>query len=108
MPNIELSTGLSIRPEHIERAEYYPPEAFRQYGCHFGGPEMRDCPFLFIQMRNGMERISGSHAAEDAQALEDAGIRVIRHPAGTPASVRSGCYARGSRGSESVDVNPEP
>jgi hypothetical protein len=80
MPDVELSTGTVIRTENVSRAEFYPKDALRDYGCHFGGPEMRDCPFLFIEMRDGAQRVEGSEAETDAEALERAGVAVIRHP----------------------------
>jgi hypothetical protein len=80
MPAVQLSTGIVIRSENVEKAEYYPKNALDAYGCQFGGPEMRDCPFLFIQTRDGAERIQGESAARDATALEQAGVRVLRHP----------------------------
>ncbi len=79
MPEIRLSTGTLLRSEHIRRAEYYPKNSLDNYGCHFGGPEMRDCPFLFIQTEAGSERVSGAESASDANRLEEAGVRVIRH-----------------------------
>ena len=80
MPSIRLSGGTLIKSENIERAEYYPKDSLNTYGCHFGGPEMRDCPFPFIQLRDGAQRVEGDEAGRDAEALEKAGVRVIRHP----------------------------
>lgn len=80
MPPIALSNGTLVHSENIEKAEFYPVDSLANYGCHFGGPEMRDCPFLFIQMHDGVTRVNGERASSDAQLLEQAGIPVIRHP----------------------------
>jgi hypothetical protein len=80
MSAIALSNGTLIHSENIEKAEFYPVDSLATYGCHIGGPEMRDCPFLFIQMHDGVARVNGEAAASDAKVLEQAGVRVIRHP----------------------------
>jgi hypothetical protein len=79
MPELVLSTGKAIRTEDIDRAEYYATNSLNSYGCHFGGPEMRQCPFLFLQLKETTERVSGEQADADAIALERFGVRIIRH-----------------------------
>ena len=80
MPEIKLSTGAIIRSEEIERAEFYPENSLDSYGCHFGGKDMRECPYLYVGTTHSAERIRGFGAEVDALHLERAGIRVIRHP----------------------------
>jgi hypothetical protein len=78
LPAILLSDGTEIQSEDVEKAEYYPDNAFADFGCHFGGSEMRACPFLFLQLKNGCVRIDGEMSAGDAKRLEDAGLQVNR------------------------------
>ncbi len=79
MPKVALSNGLELTSEEIQRAEYYPPHSLDSYGCHFGGAEMRACPYLFIQTAESAERIGGAEAEKDAELLERVGVKVVRH-----------------------------
>jgi hypothetical protein len=75
---IVLSDGTEVRPDDVEHAEYYPKDAFSQFGCHFGGPDVRECPFLALKLRERVVRITGSGAENDAQKLEQAGVIIKR------------------------------
>jgi hypothetical protein len=80
MPSVVLSTGLVLELSVVERVEFYPEHSLDGYGCVFGGPEMRACPYLFVQTNETTARIDGAAAERDALLLEYSGVHVIRHP----------------------------
>lgn len=81
MSSIVLSNGTEIDAEDVERIEYYPKDSFAQFGCHFGGAEMRVCPFLSVQLTSRRLHIVGENAEHDAEILERAGLKLIRFKA---------------------------
>lgn len=70
MPALKLSTGIAIQSEHIQQVEYYPG----------GSLFISSLDFLYIRTTTGTTRITGRGAAQDADAIEQAGVRVYRRP----------------------------
>jgi hypothetical protein len=54
---VTLGDGTEVRAEEIERAGYYPKDAFSQLGCHFAGLKVRECPFLAVKLPETVVRI---------------------------------------------------
>jgi hypothetical protein len=70
MATLKLSTGIAIQSEQIQQVEYYPR----------GSLFMSSLDFLYIRTTSGTTRISGRGATQDADAIEQAGVRVYRRP----------------------------
>jgi hypothetical protein len=70
MAALKLSTGIAIQSEHIQQVEYYPG----------GSLFMSSLDFLYIRTTTSTTRITGPSAAQDADTIEQAGVRVYRRP----------------------------
>jgi hypothetical protein len=70
MATLKLSTGIAIQSEQIQQVEYYPR----------GSLFMSSLDFLYIRTTSGTTRITGRGAAQDADAIEQAGVRIYRRP----------------------------
>jgi hypothetical protein len=70
MAAIKLSTGSAIQSEHIEQVEYFPG----------GSLFLSGLDFLYIRTTTETTRIIGRCAAQDADAIEQAGVQVYRNP----------------------------
>jgi hypothetical protein len=68
MATVKLSTGIAIQSEQIQQVEYYPG----------GSLFVSSLDFLYIRTTTGTTRISGRGAAQDAHAIEQAGVRIYR------------------------------
>jgi hypothetical protein len=84
---VTLSTGITLLSEHVQQAAYYARGSFRINALiyamsqgRYGAPEIHEQDFLCIHTRDAKVHVLGSDAAEDATALEEAGIRVYRSP----------------------------
>jgi hypothetical protein len=80
MPELVLSNGFTIQPEHVRHAEYYPSGSLRSDGFISGVPIHHKQDFLFIRLSAGIAHVRGCGAERDATALEAAGVRVYRRP----------------------------
>jgi hypothetical protein len=98
MPTLKLCTGLRILSEHGQRAEPYGSGSVRSHRVicvllskSSGVLAARDKYFIYISAANG--------AAQNASALEQAGIRVYRgRPCATMTAgiTRASCVSRPS------------
>jgi hypothetical protein len=70
MAALKLSRGIAIQSEDIQQVEYFPG------GSLFAS----SLDFLYIRTTAGTTRIVGRNAAQDADAIEQAGVRVYRRP----------------------------
>ncbi|MGI8959231.1 MAG: hypothetical protein ACR2IV_05640 [Bryobacteraceae bacterium] len=80
MAAIKLSTGIVIQSEHIQQVEYYPGGSLWISSFVNGFEVLRDQDFLYIRTTTEARRITGRGAAEGADAIEQAGVRVYRRP----------------------------
>ena len=80
MAAIKLSTGIALQSEHIQQVEYYPSGSLWISTVINGLTAPRDQDFLYIRTTTGTTRITGRGAAQDADAIEQAGVRVYRRP----------------------------
>jgi hypothetical protein len=80
MAAIKLSTGIEMQSEHIQQVEYYPSGSLWISSFVNGFTLLRDNDFLYIRTTTGTTRITGRGAAQDADAIEQAGVRVYRRP----------------------------
>jgi hypothetical protein len=87
MAAIKLSTGIAMQSEHIQQVEYYPSGSLWISSFVNGFTVLRDNDFLYIRTTTGSTRITGRGAAQDADAIEQAGVRVYRRP--MPAILRA-------------------
>jgi hypothetical protein len=87
MAAIKLSTGMAMQSEHIQQVEYYPSGSLWISSFVNGFTALRDSDFLYIRTTTGTTRITGRGAAQDADAIEQAGVRVYRRP--MPAILRA-------------------
>jgi hypothetical protein len=80
MPALTLSTGVTFQTEAIRCAEYYPCGSLlnKVSVSRIWVPHEKD--FLFIRTAKGSTHVCGCGAAQDATALEEAGVRVNRRP----------------------------
>ena len=87
MATLKLSTGIEIQSQHIQQVEYYPSGSLWISAVVNGSTALRDQDFLYIRATTGTTRIIGRGAAQDADAIERAGVRVYRRP--MPAVLRA-------------------
>jgi hypothetical protein len=87
MPRVTLSTGVMVQSEHVQRAAYYPRGSLRGDALIYalsagrnGALETHEQDFLYLDTINGVVYVRGRDAAQDATALEEAGVRVYRCP----------------------------
>jgi hypothetical protein len=87
MPRVTLSTGVTLQSEHVQRAAYYPCGSLRSDALIYamsagrnGALETHEENFLYINAISGAVHVRGNDAAQDATALEEAGVRVYRCP----------------------------
>jgi hypothetical protein len=87
MPQLTLSTGRRLLSEHVKRAEYFPSGSLTIAAMLNLGPTRKnkaaathEQDFLYIRTVNGATHVRGGGAAQDATALEEAGVRVYRQP----------------------------
>ena len=78
MATLKLSTGIEIQSQHIQQVEYYPSGSLWISTVVNGLTESHDRDFLYIRTTMGTTRIMGRGAAQDADAIERAGVRVYR------------------------------
>jgi hypothetical protein len=87
MPMLTLSTGVRLFSEHVLRAEYYPCGSvlsdelidFLLSRNNTALPRQKQ-DFLYVRTIEGATRVRGNGAAQDATALEEAGIPLYRSP----------------------------
>jgi hypothetical protein len=96
MPRVTLSTGVTFPTECIRYAEYYPSRSRLNEGVVNCISAQREKDFLFIRTIRGSAHVRGNGAAQDAIALEEAGVRVERRPipAALPSTRSSRCASR--------------
>jgi hypothetical protein len=75
MAALKLSTGGEIQSEQIQKVEYYAGGSLWM-SCGF--TELADHTFLYIRTATGTIRVTGRRAAQDADTIEQAGVRVNR------------------------------
>jgi hypothetical protein len=87
VPAVTLSTGLRLLPEHVQMAAYYPSGSLRSSALlhslmagHVGLSATHEQDFLYVRTVDGAARVRGTSAAQDAAALEEAGVHVYRSP----------------------------
>jgi hypothetical protein len=80
MPTLTLSTGDTLQTEGIRGAEFYPCGSLLNKASVNAIWVQREQDFLYIRTAKGSTHVRGSGAAQDATALEQAGIRVNRRP----------------------------
>jgi hypothetical protein len=87
VPAVTLSTGFRLLPEHVQMAAYYPSGSLRSSALlnglmagHVGVSATHEQDFLYVRTLDGAARVRGTSAAQDAIALEEAGVRVYRSP----------------------------
>ncbi|MGI9070169.1 MAG: hypothetical protein ACR2JB_02280 [Bryobacteraceae bacterium] len=87
MPMLTLSTGVRLLSEHVLRAEYYPCGSVRSDGLidfllsrNNAALARQEQDLLYVRTIDGAARVRGSGAAQDATALEEAGVPVYRSP----------------------------
>jgi hypothetical protein len=78
MPQLRLSTGLTVESQDIRHAEYYPSGSLRSDSFLTGVVARHQQHFLCILLRGSVAHVRGDAAAEDALNLERAGISVYR------------------------------
>jgi hypothetical protein len=75
MATLKLSTGIEMQSDQIQKVEYYPGGSLWM-SCGFTA--LADQHFLYIQTATGSTRVVGRGAAQDADTIEQAGVRVHR------------------------------
>jgi hypothetical protein len=75
-----LSTGVLVQSENVRHAEYYPQGSLRSDSYISGLLIYHGQNFLYIRLRDGIAHVRGPGAAHDADALEQAGVRIYRRP----------------------------
>ncbi|MGI9071521.1 MAG: hypothetical protein ACR2JB_09470 [Bryobacteraceae bacterium] len=75
MAALKLSTGIHMQSDQIQQVEYYPGGSL-WISCGF--TELADQHFLYIRTVTGTVRVTGRGAAQDADTIEQAGVRVYR------------------------------
>ena len=80
MSVVKLRTGLKLLVEHIGRADFFARGSARNHAAVSGRPARYEEDFLYIRTVNGATYVRGGDAAQDANALESAGICVRRSP----------------------------
>jgi hypothetical protein len=89
MPTVTLSTDITLQSEHVQRAAYYPRGSVRSDALIYamsagrtGSLQAHEQNFLYVCTIDGAVHVCGRDAAQDATALEEAGIQVYRSPNG--------------------------
>jgi len=87
MPALTLSTGVRLRSEDVERADFYARGSVRSddllnvlLSGHDAALATREQDFLHVRTVNNVVHVTGSGAIQDATALEEAGVCVYRRP----------------------------
>jgi hypothetical protein len=80
MPALTLTTGVSLISEDVEWGAYYPCGSLRSRALIDRGSARHAQDFLYIRTANGPEHVRGNGAAQDATALEEAGVLLYRRP----------------------------
>jgi hypothetical protein len=75
MAVLKLSTGIEMQSDQIRQVEYYPGGSL-WISCGFTA--LADQHFLYIRTATGTVRVMGHGAAQDADTIEQAGVRVYR------------------------------
>jgi hypothetical protein len=75
MAALKLSTGIEMQSDQIQIVEYYPGGSLWM-SCGFTA--LADQHFLYIRTATGTVRVTGRGAAQDADTIEQAGVRVYR------------------------------
>jgi hypothetical protein len=75
MAALKLSTGIQMQSDQIQQVEYYPGGSL-WISCGF--TELADQHFLYIRTATETVRVTGRGAAQDADTIEKAGVRVYR------------------------------
>jgi precorrin-4 methylase len=73
-----LSTAVAIELDDVRCAEYYPSGSLQRNVATGWMPTPREEDFLIVRLSEGDVRVLGAGAAEDAHALQQAGIEVYR------------------------------
>jgi hypothetical protein len=84
MAALKLSTGIEMQSDQIQKVEYYPGGSLWM-SCGFTA--LADQHFLYIRTVTGTVRVTGCGAVQDADTIEEAGVRVYRRR--MPASMRT-------------------
>jgi hypothetical protein len=87
MSAVTLSTGFTLSPEDVQMAAYYPRGSIRSEGLAnmlLSGNDAdlarHEKDLLYVRTIDGAAHVRGSGAAQDATALEEAGVRLYRSP----------------------------
>jgi hypothetical protein len=75
MAALKLSTGIEMQSDQIQIVEYYPGGSLWMSS---GFTARADQHFLYIRTATGTVRVTGRGAAQDADTIEQAGVRVYR------------------------------
>jgi hypothetical protein len=75
MAALKLSTGIEMQSDQIQHVEYYPGGSLWM-SCGFTA--LADQHFLYVRTATTTIRVAGRGAAQDADTLEQAGVRVYR------------------------------
>jgi hypothetical protein len=75
MASLKLSTGIEMQSDQIQHVEYYPGGSLWM-SCGFTA--LADQHFLYIRTATTTIRVAGRGAAQDADTIEQAGVRVYR------------------------------
>jgi hypothetical protein len=75
MAALKLSTGIEMQSDQIQNVEYYPGGSLWM-SCGFTA--LADQHFLYIRTVTGTVQVTGCGAAQDADTIEQAGVRVYR------------------------------
>jgi hypothetical protein len=75
MAALKLSTGIEMQSDQIQIVEYYPGGSLWMSS---GFTALADQHFLYIRTATGTVRVTGRGAAQDADTIEQAGVRVYR------------------------------
>jgi hypothetical protein len=100
MAALKLSTGIAIQSEHIQKVEYFPGGSLF-ISCEF--TPLADQHFLYIRTVTGTVRVTGRGAAQDAETIEQAGVRVYRRR--MPALCDANPSLQGAAERHSIELN---
>jgi hypothetical protein len=100
MAALKLSTGIEMQSDQIQHVEYYPGGSLWM-SC--GLTALADQHFLYIRTATTTVRLTGRGAAQDADTIERAGVRVYRRC--MPPVLRES-YSRGRAAEQNSKLKP--
>jgi hypothetical protein len=89
MLTVTLSTGITLLSDHVHSAEYYPSGSLLNSAFINGELARREENFLQVRTVHGAVCVRGATAADDAGALQKAGIHVYRRAVPAPFNLGS-------------------